>query len=171
MGEPDRVFATVREASDQDVPPFVDFLNEAWRQSGPRAPGFAGATNEIIAELTTDEAVRARIGGPDRRMFLAWSGDRVVGFAATKRIDADTVELAGIIVLPSSAGRGVGTQLVQTAMRAMDGESYQTMIVRTETTNQAARGFYEARGFTLERMTVERVDDTSVEVCELSRSL
>ncbi len=143
----------------------------AWRQSGPDAPGFAGASDEVIAELATRDAIRERIGGPDRRMFLAWENGRVVGFAAAKRVDTDSVELAGIIVLPSCTGRGVGAELVNEALRSARSESYRSVIVRTETTNDSARAFYEALGFVLERSTIEHVDDISVEVWELSRDL
>jgi ribosomal protein S18 acetylase RimI-like enzyme len=171
MERSDRELAVVREASEVDVDAFAEFFVAAWRQSGPDAPGFVGATDEVIAELTTRDAVRERIGGPDRRMFLAWADDCVVGFPATKRINVDTVELAGIIVLPSYAGRGVGTELVDEALLGMRGDLYRSMIVRTETTNDLARAFYEARGFLLERVTVENVDDISVDVWELSRDL
>jgi ribosomal protein S18 acetylase RimI-like enzyme len=167
----DRELAVVREASEVDIDAFVEFFVAAWRQSGPEAPGFAGANDEVIDELTTRDSVRKRIGGPDRRMFLAWEDDQVVGFAATKRIDIDTVELAGIIVLPSYSGRGVGSTLVEAALRGARAESYRSMIVRTETTNNLARAFYEARGFVFGRVTVEHLDDTSVEVWELSRDL
>jgi predicted N-acetyltransferase YhbS len=131
MGRSERELVVVREASEVDIDAFAEFFKAAWRQSGPDAPGFAGATDEVIAELTTRDAIRERIGGPDRRMFFAWEDDRVVGFAATKRIDIGTVELAGIIVLPTCAGRGVGTELVHEALRATKDESYRTMIVRT----------------------------------------
>jgi ribosomal protein S18 acetylase RimI-like enzyme len=171
MGRSERELVVVREASEVDIDAFAEFFKAAWRQSGPDAPGFAGATDEVIAELTTRDAIRERIGGPDRRMFFAWEDDRVVGFAATKRIDIGTVELAGIIVLPTCAGRGVGTELVHEALRATKGESYRSMIVRTETTNDSARAFYEAQGFVLERATIEHVDDISVEVWELSHDL
>jgi hypothetical protein len=95
MGQPERELVVAREASEADIDAFAEFFKAAWQQSGPDAPGFAGATDEVIAELTTRDAIRERIGGPDRRMFLAWQDERVVGFAATKRIDIDTVELAG----------------------------------------------------------------------------
>lgn len=171
MERSDRGSLAVREASGEDVEAFAEFLTAAWQQSGPDAPGFAGATDEVIAELVTRDALLERIGGSDRRMFLAWEGGRVVGFAAMKRIDVETVELAGIIVLPSCAGRGVGTALVDEALRRGRDERYRTVIVRTETTNQAARAFYEARGFELGEITVERVGDVSVQVWQLSHDL
>ena len=161
----------VREAVESDRDAFAEFCWAAWRQAGPDAPGLAGATEEDIVELTSPAAFAERIGGPDRWMFLAWEGSRVVGFAATRRHDDATVELAGIIVLASSGGTGVGTALVDAAIEKGREGSHQSMIVRTETTNHAARSFYEARGFTYIRTTVEQVGDVPVEVWELSRPL
>jgi ribosomal protein S18 acetylase RimI-like enzyme len=104
-------------------------------------------------------------------MFLAWDRERVVGFAATKRVDAKTVELAGIIVLEASSGRGVGSRLVEAAIRRAQAESYLGMVVRTEITNQRARAFYEARGFTVDGSTFESVEGEMVEVWELTRTV
>lgn len=160
---------TVREAEDGDVAAFAQFFTTAWRQAGPDALGFTGATDEVIAELTTPDAVRERIGGPERRMFLAWHRERVVGFSATRRIDDATVELAGIIVLPSFAGMGIGTTLVEAALQRAREDRYRSMIVRTETSNHPARAFYERRGFAVTATDVEKVGDLVVEVWELSR--
>ncbi len=89
--ERDATAISVTEATDAEVDAFATFFWEAWRQAGPDAPGFVGASDQVIADLTTAEAFAERIGGPERRMFLAWEDERVVGFAATKRVDADTV--------------------------------------------------------------------------------
>lgn len=159
------------EAGAGDVAAFAAFFRDAWQQAGPGALGFAGASDEVIAELTAPAAVLERIGGPDRRMFLAWEGGRVVGFAATRRMDAATVELAGIIVLQTMSGRGFGTRLVEEAVGAARGEGYRTMIVRTETANEPARSFYERCGFTLTGSATELVEGNAVEVWELAREL
>ncbi len=165
----DRVVVT--EAAERDVAAFATFFWEAWQEAGPDAPGFAGATEEVIRELTTREAILERIGGPDRRMFLARHGGSVVGFSATKRIDDVTLELAGVIVLQSIVGRGIGTPLVEQAVRAATDEGYVSMVVRTETTNDRAFRFYQARGFTLTGSMTELVEDEPVEVSELVRDL
>ncbi|MFQ5517557.1 MAG: hypothetical protein ACE5E8_08270, partial [Acidimicrobiia bacterium] len=83
----------VNRATPGDVDKVAAFLGEAWEAAGPDAPGFAGATDEIIAELARPEAILQRI--KSHTMLLAWWGDRVVGFAADRRVDAETVELAG----------------------------------------------------------------------------
>jgi ribosomal protein S18 acetylase RimI-like enzyme len=161
----------VREASSDDAGAFAAFFWEAWQQAGPAAPGFAGATDQIIRELTTRAAIVERLGGPDRRMFLAWSGERVIGFSATTRIDEGAVELAGIIVLQSALGRGIGSALVAATASKCRSEGYQRMMVKTEADNQRALGFYESHGFTRIEQVTEDVDGLAVEVWELDRPL
>lgn len=157
----------VREAVAADAGTFAGFMRRAWREAGPEAPGFAGATDESIAEITSPDTFRRTIGGPERRMFLAWHGQDVVGFAATRREDDTTVELSGIVVLASYAGRGIGTMLVEAAVDAAKDEEYTAVLVKTETTNHRARAFYENLGFELEGIGAEDVDGAAVEVWKL----
>lgn len=161
----------IREAGAADVAAIGSFFLEMWRQSGPDAPGFTGATEEIIAEIAAPDAIRARIGGPDRRMFLAYEGDSVVGFAATRVIDDNEIELAGVIVLHSMIGRGVGTPLVEAAIESARSSGQQIMKVSTETDNDRALRFYGARGFQVCGESIEDVEDTPVAVVQLERSL
>ena len=160
-----------REAVPADATAFATFLRSVWERSGPDAPGFAGATDAVIGELTTEEAILARIGGPARRLFLASQAGHVIGFAATRREPDGVVELAGIIVDPDAVGRGVGTGLVHIAEKRARDDGYIRMVVRTETTNDTAIGFYERNGFTRDRQVIEEVDDVSVEVWELTKHL
>ena len=163
---------TITEATTADIDTIAEFFWAAWRSTGPEAPGWAGASEEVMAEITDPNLIRSRIGGPDRRMFLAWVEDRVVGFAATRVLEAaDTVELAGIVVLEEMAGRGIGTPLVDAAAAAAARAGAGEMLVKTETTNERALGFYRSRGFVDRGTSVEHVEGTSVEVAELVRAL
>jgi len=162
---------TVREATNDDVAGFAAFFRRAWQEAGPDSPGFAGATDETITELIAPEVVRQRLGGPDRRMFLAWDRDLVVGFSATRRLDASTVDLAGIIVLEGYAGLGVGSRLVDAAIGRVQPEGCTRLIVRTEVDNSRARAFYRSLGFVDVGTAVEEVDSMSVAVAELEREL
>jgi N-acetylglutamate synthase-like GNAT family acetyltransferase len=161
----------VREATRADVPGFARFLRAAWEEAGPDAPGFTGATEDVIAELTQPELIRQRIEGKGRRLFIAIEADRIIGFAATRRINTSDIELAGVVVLQSRIGEGIGTRLLRLATAAASEAGYSRMQVRTETTNDAARSFYEASGFTLGGTTIEQVDVTDVAVWELWRPL
>lgn len=164
-----RVSVSVSEATEKDVVAFDDFFRRAWKEAGPGAPGFTGASDEVIAELTTPEAFRERIGGPDRRMFLAWDGNRVIAFASTRGISEDAVELSGIIVLRSHGGMGVGTALVESAIAAAEADRHRMMLVKTEATNRRAQAFYENRGFSVVGTETERVDDVEIDLLCLSR--
>lgn len=158
-------------ASPADVDSFAEFLNEVWAEAGSDAPGFAGVTDDIMTELTAHDAMLARIEDPEREVFLAKEGDRVVGFAATRFMTEDAVELAGLIVSPSAEGRGVGRALVEAARRRAVSNGHSIMIVRTETSNERALTFYARRGFTPVRTTVEDVDGKAVDVWELEARL
>jgi len=171
LGSMEKGEISIREATVEDGDAFAEFLAAAWREAGPDAPGFTGASDETIAEITAPEAFRVHISGPDRRMFLAWEEDRVVGFSATRSTDESSVELSGIIVFRSRAGRGIGSALVESAVAAARGDGHREMIVKTETTNHRARAFYENQGFQTVGVETEDVDDVPVEVWVLSRPL
>jgi ribosomal protein S18 acetylase RimI-like enzyme len=161
----------VTEATTDDAEAISTFFWDAWREAGPDAPGWAGASPEVVAEIASPESIAARVGGPARRMFLAWHDDRVVGFAATRRIDDDSIELAGVIVLASLTGRGVGTPLVEAAVRAATSLGYTRMLVSTEADNERALGFYEARGFARTGTETRDVEGVEIDLAMLERSL
>lgn len=163
--------ASISEASAADADAFARFLNDVWEQAGTDAPGFAGVTDDIMTELTARDAMLKRFEDPNRAVFLAREGDRMIGFAATRVMGEDAVELAGIIVAPSAEGRGVGAALVEAARRRAVTKGHSTMIVRTETSNERALAFYRHLGFTPVRTTVEDVDGQAVDVWELEARL
>ena len=162
---------TVREADSNDAAALAEFIRMAWNESGADAPGFAGATDEIIDEVARTESIRARLGTADRRMFIAVRDDDVVGFAATRRLDDALVELAGIVVRASESGSGIGSALVHAAVVTARHDGSERIVVRTETSNSRAIGFYEALGFGFDRCSTEHVEGTDVEVAELSRAV
>jgi ribosomal protein S18 acetylase RimI-like enzyme len=161
----------VTEATADDVAAIGAFFRRAWEEAGPGAAGFSGATEEVIAEISAPDAIRARVGGPERRMFVAWEGTDVVGFAATRRLTAGAIELAGVVVLQSMVGRGIGTPLVAAAIASAQGNGFTTMTVSTETDNERALGFYQARGFRLTGQSTADADGVDVEVWNLELSL
>lgn len=161
----------IREASDSDVAAIADFLHEAWRQAGPDAPGFAGATEEVIAEIAAPETVAARIGGPVRHMFIAWQDDRVVGFAATRRLTAELIELAGVVVLQALIGSGIGTALLDAAVKSARSRDFRRMTVSTETDNERAMRFYERCGFTIVGKSATDAAGAEIEVWNLEVDL
>jgi ribosomal protein S18 acetylase RimI-like enzyme len=159
------------EATDADVDLVAAFFWTAWKEAGPDAPGWAGATDEAIRELSRRDNLLGRVGGPARRMFLAKEGGRVLGFSALRRMDEETVELAGIVVRQRLLGRGLGSRLLDAAVDAARRDGYHRMRVRTEANNERAIAFYEARGFSYAQTVVETIGETTVECQDLVRDL
>lgn len=159
------------EATPSDIPAIGDFFWAMWHEAGPEAPGFSGATEDVIAEIAHPDAIAVRIGGPDRRMFLAYQDEVVVGFAATRAEDAVTVELAGIVVLQSMIGRGIGSPLVAISVASAREQGFERMTVSTEVDNQRAIDFYRGRGFTPIGESITVVEDTEVSVVDLELGL
>ncbi len=158
---------SITEAVKDDTGAIVDFLWRAWREAGPDAPGFAGATEETIKALATRKSIAERVEGPQRRMFIAKHRKEVVGFSAIRRVDDELVELAGIIVLESMTGKRIGSRLCRAAIEAAKREGYGQVRVRTEIDNDRALGFYKSHGFRSVRSSTEVVGDTEVAVAEL----
>jgi ribosomal protein S18 acetylase RimI-like enzyme len=162
---------SIAEAGDSDVAAIASFLWAAWHTSGLDAPGWAGASEDVLTELTAPDAIQARIGGPNRRLFLAWANGRVVGFAATRTEHGDSAELAGVIVLEDMLGHGIGTSLLEAAVRSATQAGFRSLLVRTEVTNERALRFYRSRGFTDSRTVVEDVEGTPMRLVQLTRTL
>lgn len=161
----------VAEATADDVDAVARFFWNAWEEAGPEAPGWAGATEEVLKDLTQPANLLKRLGRPDRRMFVAWEGERVVAFAANRRIDEEEVELVGLVVLESMHGQGIGSRLMEAAVAAAREDGHRTMRVRTEAANEKALRFYEHRGFEAVETLTETIGDVTVEGVKMLRTL
>ncbi len=161
----------VRELGPGDVEAFAGFIRRAWAEAGPGAPGWTGATDESVSRLASAEYIASLIGREDTRILLAWDGGRVVGFSGNRRVDDETVELSGIVVLESATGRGVGSRLLESARGAALEDGYRRMLVKTEAFNERAMGFYEGKGFEEKGRSVADVEGVRVELVELELSL
>ncbi len=159
------------EAAEAQLPALGEFMREAWGMAGPGTPGWTGADDDVIDEIAGVDALRARIGGPERRMFVALDGDRVVAFAATRWAGEGPAELAGIVVLQEMVGMGIGTPLLELALDRVRHDGAVSVYVRTEADNDRALGFYRSRGFVDEHDVVEEVEGQQVRLTELRRSL
>ena len=160
----------VTEATPADAEAAGSFVLDLWAAAGPDAPGLTGATDEVIAEISRPEEILLRLGGPERRMFLARRDGRVVGFAATRRLDGATCELAGIMVHPGHRG-GVGTPLLDAAIATVAAEGARRMVVHTEADNDGALAFYERNGFRRAGTGTDEVEGTGVPVVILERAI
>jgi ribosomal protein S18 acetylase RimI-like enzyme len=158
----------VRDTKIGDVEAFRHFILKAWDEAGPGALGWTGATDENVSELTSAEFLSSLIESEGVVILLVWDRGEVVGFASNRRVDDETVELSGIVVLESMTGRGVGSRLLDSSLRAAERDGYSRVIVETEVFNERAIGFYRSRGFEVGEKRVTEVEGERVELVELS---
>ena len=90
-------------------------------------------------DAATRRWFQAEIAASPRTWWVARHNGQVVGYM---RLEHD--EVSHLYVRPDSQGRGVGTALLNRAKSL----SPQRLTLVTFQRNQAARSFYEARGFT-----------------------
>ena len=159
------------QATSSDIPSLHEFILEAWREAGPSAWGWTGATEASVQELASVGYLGQLISNPSLKMFLAMDGDRVVGFAANRRVDETTVELAGIIVLARFTGMGIGTALMDAVTKAASTDGFKEITVKTETFNERAIGFYGANGFKRIGRSSEELEGKRVDLAVLRRKI
>jgi ribosomal protein S18 acetylase RimI-like enzyme len=161
----------VDNAGMSDVDNLKVFFHRAWEESGPDRLGFTGATEETIDEITSDAFLKKRLSNPDVIIYVVREGRAVLGFASTRKIDPDAIELSGIIMLESATGKGFGTQLVERAVGSARQAGFHRMVVKTEAVNGRAIGFYKKMGFAEVGKTWETVEGTAVDVMILEMAL
>lgn len=157
----------VEIANYKDIIKLKAFFWEAWRQAGPNALGFTGATESIVEEIASTDHLKSLIEGKDTKTFICYSDDNIVGFCTNRRIDDQTVELAGLIVLQELIGRGIGSMLLEKAKSGAISDNFCSMIVKTEAYNKRAILFYTKKGFKKIDEREEDVLGTKVKIVEL----
>lgn len=160
-----------RIAGPDDIQILSAFILEAWREAGPGALGFTGATDEVIHELASEPLLRAKLTDPALRILIAEEAGRVVGFASIKRVDSGAAELSGLIVLQSLVGKGVGTELLRIAEKFAATEGYDKVMVKTEVFNDKAIAFYRKLGFVETTEIEEDVEGTPVRLMVLEKCI
>jgi len=154
----------VRIARKTDAKALGVFLTRAWKEAGPGALGFTGATEDVIREISLADFLVQRIADPKLRIMVADAGGDIVGFASIRAEGPRTAELSGMVVLQSVSGSGIGSRLIQRALRLAAGLGFKIVTVRTEVFNERAIGFYKRNGFIESARATEKVGRMKVPV-------
>lgn len=161
----------VRPARINDARPLGAFFIQSWKESGPGALGFAGATDEAIKEIASEAFLVKRLSSPNTKIVVAEREGRILGFASVRSTGEREAELSGIVVLEGEAGKGLGTRLIRKAFDAAVKLGFRILTVKTEAVNARAIGFYEKNGFTRTSRTTEKIGRTRVPIQVLEKRL
>jgi ribosomal protein S18 acetylase RimI-like enzyme len=154
-----------------DVQKLITFFLQAWREAGSGALGFTGATEESIHQIASEEFLKERLSNPDVNMYIVEDQGKVLGFAGTRKIDENAIELSGIIVLESATGKGVGTRLVEKVISSARQAGFRKVVVKTEVLNKRAIGFYKKMGLAEVGKTTEVVEGMTIDVVVMEKGL
>lgn len=115
------------------------------------------------------EVMRERLGhkpDPDRALFVAESGDGVVGCLEVAVMFAwetgEWAEIRGLVVLDSARSQGIGARLVDHAKAWACARGHTKLRVRTNEVRTRTHAFYERLGFI--KTKSQRVYDISLGV-------
>ena len=162
---------TVIRAQPADVPRVATFLRDAWKDAGPGAPGWSGASEVTIREISSTSFLDALVAKSRTSLFLCEHGGRVVGMCVLRPRDETVAEIAGILVLQGEVGRGIGSLLLAEGLDWARGQGFRRALVKTESDNERALAIYRARGFTEQERAVEEVQGAPVSLTVLAADL
>ncbi len=95
--------------------------------------------------VLTEETITARLAV--MQVFVAASGDQIVGTIACSKQDASEGHLRGMAVLPEWLGRGIGEKLLHAAEAELIQEGCSRITLDTTDPLQRATRFYEKHGY------------------------
>ncbi|MGB7336019.1 MAG: GNAT family N-acetyltransferase [Salaquimonas sp.] len=158
----------VRTASKNDLAKIRDLLVETWHATYDSIFGTDMVTR-ITDKWHSIEALEQRLTVPVSEFVVADDGKTIHGMAFASQKEK-TVTLHQLYVLPSSQGKGIGTELMQEIFFCFD--SAETISLDVQPENTKAVGFYIAGGF-METGTIEEKgpDGLLIPHITLSRSL
>jgi ribosomal-protein-alanine N-acetyltransferase len=96
-----------------------------------------------------------------KAFFVAQDGDRVVGYIMCRiergisgfgRLPTKKGHIVSVAVLQDSRNRGMGRELISSAMEGMKGYGASEFFLEVRKTNEAAIGVYEKLGFSVKRV-------------------
>lgn len=149
---------TIREAVVTDAEGRARVHVETWQHA------YRGQMPDVLLDnLSVEQRTQAhtqRLSNPAPRShrLVALDEEDILGFCdvgASREPDADEQagELYALYVHPHSMGKGIGSALIDEAMRQMRAEGFTRATLWVLTSNTAARQFYERKGWSADGTT------------------
>jgi GNAT superfamily N-acetyltransferase len=135
-----------------DLGRIISLHGEVYDPLGGYGLTFEAFVGRTIAEFVLDNDARGRI-------WLAEQGGRLVGCTAIALRDGNRGQLRWVLVDPSARGRGIGKQLVGSAMDYCREEGCESVFLETTDGLPESQTLYEKLGFAVTSETVEELWD------------
>ncbi|MCR9140967.1 MAG: GNAT family N-acetyltransferase [bacterium] len=133
-------------------------IRAALAEDLPELAGLLGYLFEQEPEMTVDSQAQLRglemiLNQPEiGELFVADSGDAILGmvnllYTVSTSLGARVAILEDVIVAPDGRGRGIGSQLIQEALRSAEVRGCKRVTLVTDPDNVRAQRLYESFGF------------------------
>jgi len=135
-----------------DLGRIISLHGEVYDPMGGYGLQFEAFVGRTIAEFVLDNDARGQI-------WLAERGDRLVGCTAIALRDNNLGQLRWVLVDPSARGRGIGKQLVYSAMDYCREKECEKVFLETTDGLPESQTLYEKLGFAVTSEVVEELWD------------
>ena len=134
---------TIREMNYEDTNQVQKIAQTSWNATYEGIIPLE-VQNNFLKLNYSDESMKQRI--ELSIVYVAEVEGKVVGFANYSKVrDDGKVELAAIYLFPEFQGKGIGTALLQQAVKDLEG--IKEIYINVEKENKIGMNFYEAKGF------------------------
>jgi len=141
------------KATHLDIPGLVELLNSLFEQEAELEPN-----SEIQSKALSKIILDPKIG----IILIAKEDDKILGmvnllFTESTALGSKVALLEDMIVLSSSRGRGIGSQLIDYGISEAKKAGCKRITLLTDIENTKAQSFYQKKGFVKSKMTPYRL--------------
>lgn len=146
---------TIRPAIVEDAPAIAELHIRSWQWAyrGLIEDAYLDSMSATLERRIEQRRTQLASLPPETRWWVAEQHGRIVGFAITglsrdQDVLPETVEVYAIYLAQNAAGQGIGRTLFAHAVSDLRQRGFKRAMLWVLTTNQRARRFYEAAGWT-----------------------
>ena len=141
------------KATHLDIPELVELLNSLFEQEAEFEPN-SETQSKALSKIILDSKIGI--------ILIAKDDDKILGmvnllFTESTALGSKVALLEDMVVLSSSRGRGIGSQLIDYAISEAKKAGCKRITLLTDIKNTKAQSFYQKKGFVKSKMTPFRL--------------
>ena len=141
------------KATHLDIPELVELLNSLFEQEAEFEPN-SETQSKALSKIILDSKIGI--------ILIAKDDDKILGmvnllFTESTALGSKVALLEDMVVLSSSRGRGLGSQLIDYAISEAKKVGCKRITLLTDIENTKAQSFYQKKGFVKSKMTPYRL--------------
>ncbi|CAM8271416.1 GNAT family N-acetyltransferase [Candidatus Methylopumilus planktonicus] len=141
------------KATHSDIPALVELLNSLFEQEAEFEPN-SETQSKALSKIILDPKIGI--------ILIAKEDDKILGmvnllFTESTALGSKVALLEDMIVLSSSRGRGIGSQLIDYGISEAKKAGCKRITLLTDIENTKAQSFYQKKGFVKSKMTPYRL--------------